>query len=1355
MRHITHSFLVFFSCIAFTYAVQGNAVTSFSVVGSHNDGAVLHLSIDAPDATAYRISERPNLIQHDWHAYSAPVTQQWVWLGTAGSNSLYLFTRDAAADVTRTSITVYAANDMMNTICKATFGYFTYGLAQSGYLPYGYYPGGNWCNSTEIGLWALAWILAYDIDRPWSPEWHEVQDNIIGCLSRIRSWQVSGNVYDHHAFYQFYTTETGNPTDTGVPSVDNALLDACLYVINGYCKRRSWLEGADSITNLCAQLLAPKDYSIWYESVSRRFGWLHTTPGNCANLSDENQIINVIARMLSLDYGTWSFPASEFVRSVAPAALQQYYREYDGIPVVATGSDGSLFTYLFPAQFIREMETAYGTGTINRAVECQIRYMENNNRHAFGISDGHGPPPEYPYQMGCPPRASNNPNDDPDKGVIIPGALIMSSITDYRIDTANALHYVLTNSPLGFSSLRGFRGSLSVTSSAMSSIFSELDDGHAMLALANCMNETAWNGFYANASAVTMHQEMFGDYPNDITPPVIWRSPDEGFYSNEISVTLSAHDTSAGSGVKEIWYTTDVSSPLTSPTRMLYTAPIMCFDAVTMKVTAIDYSGNEAKPETFTYNVIPEPLLFLPLFVCGLVFFRKYPKTFLSICFTVATLYAKTPGFGVNVGGNEFTAKDHTHFYADTSCAAFTVKGGETAENTNPVKSIYPHLHASGRWGDFSYSFPLSNGMYRITLFFSENYFEHPGQRVFHIKINNEPIAKDVDILAYVGAHNEYKKSFIVLVTQTVLNLSFTPVFDAPSLNGIVISPETATSYVDKESLVERTEKKEAEQKTFTAFTWHTTSSCEYVAGGTPVKNGRVGNMLLSLPVSNGVYDITARIAPPFYPRWGKLRINEKVIPSWLWKNYTCITRIACTDSVLRIAWDDPTRRVPFSFLSVQPACSNDIIHTTPPPRVPQSTLNDDAFLDHVARAAFDYFIYETDPITGLTRDTSRAPFSSTAACGFELCALAYGVDQNWISRADAHARTMKMLNTLERCTPHTKHGMYPHFLKLDGTPISHGETGTSTIDSALLFMGMLTAGEFFGGEVKRTVNDIIKRVNWRAYYDREKRFVYMGWTPQKPGVFDGPGNFGGHWCSYTDETILINLLARGAPNPAFRLPGDIFYAWERPRVSYHNGPSFIRSYPHNLFTYTFAHLWIDFKKIGVDKKGVDWWSNTVHAAQSHRQYCINRSDEFVTFSSNRWGLSPCVVAEQYVVPHPMPNGAGHDYNIDGSIAPYAAAMALPFMPRESIDALREMYQIELSGVSLWQPQQKCGYGFWDSFTMDRTPPLVTQVVVGIDQGPLLMSIANYRHGFFWKIMAHNTVIKNALTQIGFENASK
>ncbi|HSY81532.1 MAG TPA: hypothetical protein VK807_07205, partial [Gemmatimonadaceae bacterium] len=131
--------------------------------------------------------------------------------------------------------------------------------------------------------------------------------------------------------------------------------------------------------------------------------------------------------------------------------------------------------------------------------------------------------------------------------------------------------------------------------------------------------------------------------------------------------------------------------------------------------------------------------------------------------------------------------------------------------------------------------------------------------------------------------------------------------------------------------------------------------------------------------------------------------------------------------------------------------------------------LSGQAFLDTVERRSFDFFWKVSDSTTGLTPDRALSPtFSSVAAIGFALTAYPIGASRGYITRGAAAKRvltTLKYLWTAPQGPADTGtigyKGFFYHFLDM-----KHGRrfvpSELSTIDTALLLVGALFAGEYF-----------------------------------------------------------------------------------------------------------------------------------------------------------------------------------------------------------------------------------------------------------------------------------------------------
>ncbi len=111
-------------------------------------------------------------------------------------------------------------------------------------------------------------------------------------------------------------------------------------------------------------------------------------------------------------------------------------------------------------------------------------------------------------------------------------------------------------------------------------------------------------------------------------------------------------------------------------------------------------------------------------------------------------------------------------------------------------------LYQSERYGNFTYTIPLAQGRYTVTLKFAETYFglgptnpsgSGPGMRVFDVYCNGEALLKDFDIIREAGGVNRpLDKVFHGLQpnTQGKLILVFSPVVNYACVNAIEVIPE-------------------------------------------------------------------------------------------------------------------------------------------------------------------------------------------------------------------------------------------------------------------------------------------------------------------------------------------------------------------------------------------------------------------------------------------------------------------------------------------------------------------------------------------------------------------------------------
>ncbi len=423
-------------------------------------------------------------------------------------------------------------------------------------------------------------------------------------------------------------------------------------------------------------------------------------------------------------------------------------------------------------------------------------------------------------------------------------------------------------------------------------------------------------------------------------------------------------------------------------------------------------------------------------------------------------------------------------------------------------------------------------------------------------------------------------------------------------------------------------------------------------------------------------------------------------------------------------------------------------------------SADDNALLDEIQKGCFQYFWREIGSPSALAKDRKNGPVSSIAAVGFQLSSLPIGVERGWITREQGAERAARILKTLIERDDNKKYGLYYHFPDLDtGGPSSHGyETVVSTIDSALLFAGAIPAGEYFGGEVVELTGRMLADANWRPFLvPKGGGRISMGWRPKDAGKPTGEGELLKYdWDHAGDEQRLIYFLACGAANPDHAVSPELYYRINRPVKRHGDLPEYVVTWNGSLFTYFFAHCWIDYRKLGLDDPSklkvenirVDWFENSRRAVLTHRQRCLEMREQFKTFADDRWGLSPCDGKPGYIVPAVRPNISNEEKWHDGTIAPYAAGSAIMFTPEESMAALRAFRGLkdDQGQPLVWRDPADGGYALADAFSLDLN--WVSTDNIGIDVGPLLLAIENVRTGLIWNLFMQSDTAKRAVERL-------
>jgi hypothetical protein len=432
-------------------------------------------------------------------------------------------------------------------------------------------------------------------------------------------------------------------------------------------------------------------------------------------------------------------------------------------------------------------------------------------------------------------------------------------------------------------------------------------------------------------------------------------------------------------------------------------------------------------------------------------------------------------------------------------------------------------------------------------------------------------------------------------------------------------------------------------------------------------------------------------------------------------------------------------------------------------PEKPVKTAADEALLDNIEQAHFNYFRDESDPVTGLTRDRSRPDAAaSIAAVGFSLTSYPVAVERGWVSRDEAADYTLKVLRTLWN-TPQGdaakgqsgNHGFFYHFLdQKTGTRTWNSEL--SSIDTALLMSGVLFARDYFKGdtaaetEIRDLADKLYKRVDWPWMLNEQKR-LSMGWFPES-------GFISYDWQGY-NEAMILHLLGMGSPTHP--LPAETWTNYTATDALRNYGGQEYIDFPP-LFGHQYSQSWVDFRGI-MDAKnrslGFDYFENSRRAALAQNYYAIKNPGGFKGYSNLDWGLTACDgPGDSYN--RKLPSGktleflsysarGAPNYIDDGTIAPTAAAASLPFAPELVLPTLRHWRN---DRPEIWSRE-----GFKDAFNPSAAPEKpsgwVDEDTLGIDQGPVVLMTENYRSGMVWNIMKQDRYLIDGLKKAGFSGA--
>jgi uncharacterized protein (DUF608 family) len=166
---------------------------------------------------------------------------------------------------------------------------------------------------------------------------------------------------------------------------------------------------------------------------------------------------------------------------------------------------------------------------------------------------------------------------------------------------------------------------------------------------------------------------------------------------------------------------------------------------------------------------------------------------------TTATTYKAGNGdvvFAVNAGGPAYVGKDGTQYVTDIN-ASFDSGGTSYSTSSTITNTEDGTLYQTERYGDFTYTIPIANGTYEVTLKFAEIYWTAPGSREFNVTIDDSLAISDFDIFKLAGQNSAYDVTIPITVTDGTLKIAFITIVDNAKLSALVVRKATQSGVHD------------------------------------------------------------------------------------------------------------------------------------------------------------------------------------------------------------------------------------------------------------------------------------------------------------------------------------------------------------------------------------------------------------------------------------------------------------------------------------------------------------------------------------------------------------------------------
>lgn len=402
--------------------------------------------------------------------------------------------------------------------------------------------------------------------------------------------------------------------------------------------------------------------------------------------------------------------------------------------------------------------------------------------------------------------------------------------------------------------------------------------------------------------------------------------------------------------------------------------------------------------------------------------------------------------------------------------------------------------------------------------------------------------------------------------------------------------------------------------------------------------------------------------------------------------------------------------------------------------------ISDEELLTLVQEQTFKYFWDFGHPVSGLSRERNTSGSTvASGASGFGLMTIPVGIEREFITRDQGVERLETMINFLGDKADRF-HGAWSHWLNGEtgaAKPFSQKDDGGDLVETSFVAMGLMTVRQYLNeGDANEKalidkINTILDGIEWDWYRQNGQDGLYWHWSP----------NYGwekNHKIRGWNEALITYFMAatsstHGIPKEVYDggwkagnfLNGQDYYGITLPLGPNYGGPLFFEQY---------TFLGLDPRNL-VGDEGESYWEQVVNHTLINREHCIRNPKGYVGYSKDCWGLTASDGYQGYSAHSPT--------NDRGVITPTAALSSFPYTPDESMEALKHFYYH--LGDRLWGP-----YGFYDAFSIQDEWYATSNI--GIDQGPIILMIENYRTGLLWELFMSAPEVQTAMDILGFTN---